>query len=167
MFKLFLLESVTGEKIFFLYLFGKNNNNNKITSRCLSNFKGSIVSYLSAALSSEQRPLFLVTLLFSETVVLGDPKLNPVKGEIASIAGNESHRNRWIRIIKSLGYSKNIRYAFAADIKPQLTFLQTMEVLPPFWTWQCHVVARSPIRHFSPVNPVGTGYVRTYVHPFI
>ena len=27
-----------------------------------------------------------------------------------------------------------------------------MEVLPPFWTWQCHVVARRPIRHFSPVK---------------
>ena len=29
---------------------------------------------------------------------------------------------------------------------------QTMEVLPPFWIWQCHVVARRPIRHFSPVK---------------
>ena len=29
-----------------------------------------------------------------------------------------------------------------------------MEVLPPFWIWQCHVVARRPIRHFSPVNVV-------------
>ena len=27
-----------------------------------------------------------------------------------------------------------------------------MEVLPPFWIWQSHVVARRPIRHFSPVN---------------
>ena len=27
-----------------------------------------------------------------------------------------------------------------------------MEVLPPFWIWQCHVVARRPIRHFSPVK---------------
>ena len=27
-----------------------------------------------------------------------------------------------------------------------------MEVLPPFWIWQCHVVARRPIRRFSPVN---------------
>ena len=41
-----------------------NNNNNKITTRCLSNFKGPMVSYLSAALSCEQRPFFLVTLLF-------------------------------------------------------------------------------------------------------
>ena len=29
-----------------------------------------------------------------------------------------------------------------------------MAVLPPFWIWQCHVVARRPIRHFSPVNVV-------------
>ena len=50
------------KKIFLLYLFGKKNN--KITTRCLSNFKGPIVSYLSAALSCEQRPFFLVTLLF-------------------------------------------------------------------------------------------------------
>ena len=42
-----------------------NNNNNKITTRCLSNFKGPMVSYLSAALSCEQRPFFLVTLHFS------------------------------------------------------------------------------------------------------
>ena len=27
-----------------------------------------------------------------------------------------------------------------------------MEVLPPFWIWQCHVVVRRPIRHFSPVK---------------
>ena len=37
------------KKIFLLYLFGKKNN--KITTRCLSNFKGPIVSYLSATLS--------------------------------------------------------------------------------------------------------------------
>ena len=42
-----------------------NNNNNKITTRCLGNFKGPMVSYLSAALSCEQRPFFLVTLHFS------------------------------------------------------------------------------------------------------
>ena len=42
-----------------------NNNKNKITTRCLSNFKGPMVSYLSAALSCEQRPFFLVTLHFS------------------------------------------------------------------------------------------------------
>ena len=29
-----------------------------------------------------------------------------------------------------------------------------MEVLPPFWIWQCHEVVRRPIRHFSPVNVV-------------
>ena len=27
-----------------------------------------------------------------------------------------------------------------------------MDVLPPFWIWQCHVVARRPIRRFSPVK---------------
>ena len=27
-----------------------------------------------------------------------------------------------------------------------------MVVLPPFWIWQSHVVARRPIRHFSPVK---------------
>ena len=77
MFKLFFykLESVAGEKIFLLYLFGKKK---KKTTRCLSNFKGPIVSYLSAALSCEQRPFFLVTLLFlANIVVLCDPQLNP------------------------------------------------------------------------------------------
>ena len=59
------LESVAGEKVFLLYLFDKkDNSNNKITTRCLSNFKGPIVSYLSAALSCEQRPFSLVTLLY-------------------------------------------------------------------------------------------------------
>ena len=58
------LESVAGEKLFLLYLFGK-----KKTTRCLSNFKGPIVSYLSATFSCEQRPFFLVTLLFSETLL--------------------------------------------------------------------------------------------------
>ena len=41
------LESVAGEKIFLLYLFGKKKLN-KITTRCLNNFKGPTVSYLSA-----------------------------------------------------------------------------------------------------------------------
>ena len=73
------MESVAGEKIFLLYLFGKINN--KIATRCLSNFKGPKVSYLSAALSCEQRPFFLVTLLFFRNiVVLRDPKVNPVNG---------------------------------------------------------------------------------------
>ena len=73
MFKLsYKLESVAGEKNIFALPFGKkkkNNNNNKITTRCLSNFKGPMVSYLSAALSCEQRPFFLVTLLFSKTLL--------------------------------------------------------------------------------------------------
>ena len=47
----------------------REKNNNKITTRCLSNFKGPVVSYLSVALSCEQRPFFLVTLLFSETLL--------------------------------------------------------------------------------------------------
>ena len=59
------LESVAREKIFFLYLFDKKIIViTKITTRCVSNFKGPRVSYLSAALSCEQRPFFLVTLLF-------------------------------------------------------------------------------------------------------
>ena len=62
------LESVAGEKVFFALPF-REKNNNKITTRCLSSFKGPIVSYLSAALSCEQRPFFLVTLLFSETLL--------------------------------------------------------------------------------------------------
>ena len=62
------LESLAGENIILLYLFGKKKNN-KITSRCLSNFKGPIVSYFSAALGSEQRPFFLVTRLFSEILL--------------------------------------------------------------------------------------------------
>ena len=61
------LESLAGENIILLYLFGKKNN--KITSRCLSNFKGPIVSYFSAALSCEQRPFFLVTRLSSKMLL--------------------------------------------------------------------------------------------------
>ena len=59
-------ESFAGLNIFLLYLFGKKNN--KITSRYLSDFKGPIVSYYSAALSCEQWPFFLVTRLFLETL---------------------------------------------------------------------------------------------------
>ena len=43
-------ESLAGENIILLYLFGKKKNN-KITSRCLGNFKEPVVSYLFAALS--------------------------------------------------------------------------------------------------------------------
>ena len=80
------LESVAGEKIFFLYLFGKKNG--KITTKCLT--KGPIVSYLSAALSCEQRPFFLVTLRFSETLSFCNPKLNPVNQP------NREHRRKQI-----------------------------------------------------------------------
>ena len=73
------LESLAGEHIILLYLFGKNN---KITSGGLSNFKGPIVSYFCAALSCEQRPFFLVTRLSSKIllsfVIVKSPKLNPV-----------------------------------------------------------------------------------------
>ena len=50
------------EKKSFCFTFSvkKKNNNNKITTRCLSNVKRPIVS-LSAAFSCEQRPFFLVT----------------------------------------------------------------------------------------------------------
>ena len=75
-------------------------------------------------------------------VIVKSPKLNPVNRPKRAV--NESHRNRWKRIIKSLGYSKNIRSFHWNE--------QTMKVLPPFWIWQCHVVVRRPIRHFSPVK---------------
>ena len=67
-----------------LYLFGYKKNN-KITSRCLSNFKGPIVSYFSAALSCEQKSFFLVTRLFSEIllsfVIVKSDRLNKSKVE--------------------------------------------------------------------------------------
>ena len=71
MFKLFFINySLAGEKKFLLYLFGeKKKKKNRITSRCLSNFKGPIVSYFSAALSCEQRPFFLVTRLSSKILL--------------------------------------------------------------------------------------------------
>ena len=56
------LERLAGENIILLYLFGKKKDN-KITFGCLSNFKGPIMSYFSAALSCEQRSFFLVTRL--------------------------------------------------------------------------------------------------------
>ena len=54
------------EKKYFCFTFSEkknNDNNNKITTRCLSNFKGPIKSYLSTVLSCEQRPFFLVTAI--------------------------------------------------------------------------------------------------------
>ena len=62
----FLNWKVLLEKKYFCFTFSvkkNNNNNNKITTRCLSNFKGPIKSYLSAILSCEQRPFFLVTAI--------------------------------------------------------------------------------------------------------
>ena len=77
------LESLAGENIILLYLFGKKNN--KITSRCLSNFKGPIVSYFSAALSCGQRPFFLVAGLLTEIllsfVIVKSDRLNKSKVE--------------------------------------------------------------------------------------
>ena len=77
------LESLAGENIILLYLFGKKNN--KITSRCLSNFKGPIVSYFSAALSCGQREFFLVIRLLSEIllsfVIVKSDRLNKSKAE--------------------------------------------------------------------------------------
>ena len=77
------LESLAGENIILLYLFGKKNN--KITSRCLSNFKGPIVSYFSAALSCGQREFFLVIRLLSEIllsfVIVKNDRLNKSKVE--------------------------------------------------------------------------------------
>ena len=76
---------LAAENIILLYLFGKNNNNNKITSRYQSNFKGPVVSYFSAALSCEQRPFFLVARLLSEIllsfVIVKSDRLNKSKVE--------------------------------------------------------------------------------------
>ena len=71
MFKPFFhkLESLAEENIILLYLFGKKKKNKIIISRCLTNFKGPIVSYFSAALSCEQRPFFLVTGFFSKILL--------------------------------------------------------------------------------------------------
>ena len=78
------LESLAAENIILLYLFGKKNNN-KITSRYLSNFKGPVVSYFSAALSCEERPFFLVVPLSSEIwlsfVIVKSDGLNKSKVE--------------------------------------------------------------------------------------
>ena len=63
------LESLAAKNIILLYLFGKKKNNNKITSRNQSNFKGPVVSYFSAALSCEQRPFFPVARLLSEILL--------------------------------------------------------------------------------------------------
>ena len=91
MFKPFLnkLESLAGENIILLYLLGKKKKI-KITSRCVSNFKGPTVSYFSAALSCEQRLFFLVTLLFSEIflafVIVKSDRLNKSKVESGKLA---------------------------------------------------------------------------------
>ena len=87
------LESLAGENIILLYLFGKKNN--KITSRCLSNFKGPIVSYFSAALSCEQRPFFLVTrlsskILLSFVIVTSPPEDSKVEaGKLAKTRASQ------------------------------------------------------------------------------
>ena len=77
------LERLDGENIILLYPFGEKNN--EITSRCLSNLKGPIVSYFSAALSCEQRPFFLLTRLLSEIllsfVIVKSDRLNNSKVE--------------------------------------------------------------------------------------
>ena len=82
------LESLAGENIILLYLFGKKNN--KITSRCLSNFKGPIVSYFSAALSCEQRSFFLVTRLY--ILILRDCEESKVESD--KPAKREHRRDR-------------------------------------------------------------------------
>ena len=96
--------------------------------------------WTKAVLSSD--PAFIKNIILLSFVIVKSPKLNPVNRPKRAV--NESHRNRWKRIIKSLGYSKNIR-SFHWN-------KQTMKVLPPFWIWQCHVVVHRPIRHFSPVK---------------
>ena len=86
MFKLFFfykLESLAVENISLLYLFGKKKYIYKTTSKCLSNFKGPIVSYISAALSCGQREFFLVIRLLSEIllsfVIVKSDRLNKSK----------------------------------------------------------------------------------------
>ena len=85
MFKLFFINyEVLREKKKLGSIFSVKKNN-KITSRCLSNFKGPIVSYFSAALSCQQRPFFLVTRLLSEIllsfVIVKSDRLNKSKAE--------------------------------------------------------------------------------------
>ena len=76
--------------------------------------------WTKAVLSSD--PAFLRNI-----VVLRDPTLNPViiTGQIGRIAANESHRNRWKRIIKSLGYSKNIRICICNSYEAAINLLST------------------------------------------
>ena len=103
---------------------------------CVS-FLRCIELWTKAVLSSD--PAFIKNI-----VVLRDREESKVESGKPAKTRSESHRNRWKRIIKSLGYSKNIR-SFHWN-------KQTMKALPPFWIWQCHVVVRRPIRHFSPVK---------------
>ena len=46
-------------------------------------------------------------------------------------------------------------------------YKQTMDVLPPFWICICHVVARRPIRRFSPVKPSPWRVVYQGLYPLI
>ena len=90
------VESLAGENIILLYLFGKkkNNNNNKITSSCLSNFKGPIVSYFSAALSCE--PFFLMARLLSEILLsfVKSDRLNKPRVESGKPAKTRASQGR-------------------------------------------------------------------------
>ena len=84
------LESLAGENIILLYLFGKKKKNSKVTSRCLSNCQGPKVSYFPAVLSCEQSPFSLVTRLFSEKslpfVIMKSDHLNKSKVEFGKPA---------------------------------------------------------------------------------
>ena len=77
------LKSLVGEKKICSIFSVKKKS--KTTSRCLSNFKGPIVSYFSAALSCGQREFFLVIRLLSEIllsfVIVKSDRLNKSKVE--------------------------------------------------------------------------------------
>ena len=86
------LDCLAGENVILLYLFGKKNNN-KITFRCLSNFKGRIVSYFSACIELWTKAVLSSDPAFMTNIaVLRDttPKLNPV------IAPKREHRRERI-----------------------------------------------------------------------
>ena len=77
---LYKLESLAGENIILPYLLGKKKNN-KITSRCLSNFKGPIVSY-SSIYSVCDMSCF-VSIFLSRAFSTGKPSYRKPAGTLA------------------------------------------------------------------------------------
>ena len=98
-----------------LHLFGKKKKKKliMITSRCLSNFMGSIVWYFSAALSCEQRPFFLVTVFFFKNIVVLRDREEWSPETWAKACKNEQH----------IGSIKDLR---PQKISNQLTFKPQM-----------------------------------------